>query len=613
MSGLSMDALPLGFRFRPTDQELISHYLRRKINGRHSEVQVIPEVDVCKWEPWDLPSLSVIKTDDPEWFFFCPLDRKYPNGNRCNRATDAGYWKATGKDRAIKTRKSTGSDQSNTPLIGIKKTLVFYKGRAPKGERTNWIMHEYRATEPDLDGTRPGQGAFVLCRLFHKSDDRKCDEAEPSGSSPATNKSSPDDVSSNLFQEAALLDRQPQKANVTSIVMLPVESRMSDVVEHSTEEIKNEAPVGVDMMFHESKHESNSCIDLGLHISSPFPDDFGNDHNGLDFQDGTCEQDVSLSELLGHFQGHENYFSEETTWQNNLSSERLILQDTLLEQTSPAPFQTQVSPNDPDSILHTDDTHTHTNPVGHASDVAGGSGLRIRMRQRQNRPTSRNIITRGTAPRRLNLVLEQEPHSVSSANVAEAGSFGSEVHEAQSLVAEVQASLTSFKTKASEESYGDNSATNHRTTVDGETGTKAWMPQLFNQASSEHNVCQVSAAKRILQMEQVTVSVSSGKAGIGHGRRAVIGEEDHEGNECTSSTGSRETTQEHDTTVRLLSKQGSNHHLSKIGFSFSSLVSPVLCGLSFSRLYAVSIYVIVAVSIFCIMIWKYPSKAVVQR
>lgn len=50
------------------------------------------------------------------------------------------------------------------------------------------------------------------------------------------------------------------------------------------------------------------------------------------------------------------------------------------------------------------------------------------------------------------------------------------------------------------------------------------MPQLFNQASSEHNVSQVSAAKRILQMEQVTVSVSSGKAGIGHGRRAVIGE-----------------------------------------------------------------------------------------
>lgn len=83
-------------------------------------------------------------------------------------------------------------------------------------------------------------------------------------------------------------------------------------------------------MFHESKHESDNCTDLGLRISSPFPDDFGNDHNGLDFQDGTCEQDVSLSELLGHFQGHENYSSEETTYHNNLASERFIFQDTLL-------------------------------------------------------------------------------------------------------------------------------------------------------------------------------------------------------------------------------------------------------------------------------------------
>lgn len=119
----------------------------------------------------------------------------------------------------------------------------------------------------------------------------------------------------------------------------------------------------------------------------------------------------------------------------------LMGMDFFQDQASSASFQTQVSPSDPDSILHTDDTHTHTNPVSHASDVAGGSGLRIRMRQRQNRPASGNVITRGTAKRRIRLLLEQEPISVCSANVAEAGSFGNKVHEAQSFVAEVSLGL----------------------------------------------------------------------------------------------------------------------------------------------------------------------------
>jgi len=72
-----------------------------------------------------------------EWYFFNLRDRKYPTGVRTNRATNTGYWKTTGKDKEI-------LNSVTSELVGMKKTLVFYKGRAPRGEKTNWVMHEYR-------------------------------------------------------------------------------------------------------------------------------------------------------------------------------------------------------------------------------------------------------------------------------------------------------------------------------------------------------------------------------------------------------------------------------------------------------------------------------------
>ncbi|GMH10252.1 hypothetical protein Nepgr_012093 [Nepenthes gracilis] len=153
-------SLPPGFRFHPTDEELVAYYLKRKINGRQIDLDIIPEVDLYKCEPWELPSKSLLPSKDPEWYFFSHRDRKYPNGSRTNRATKAGYWKATGKDRKV---------NSQMRAVGMKKTLVYYRGRAPHGSRTDWVMHEYRLDERECELASGLQDAYALCRVFKKT------------------------------------------------------------------------------------------------------------------------------------------------------------------------------------------------------------------------------------------------------------------------------------------------------------------------------------------------------------------------------------------------------------------------------------------------------------
>ncbi|KAL6645304.1 hypothetical protein ACP70R_016912 [Stipagrostis hirtigluma subsp. patula] len=162
--------LPPGFRFHPSDQELVCYYLRAKVANQHSSPELIVssppptaattmvEVDLHACEPWELPEAA--KLSDDEWYFFSFRDRKYATGSRKNRATKIGYWKATGKDKVI---HEPGMEEG-TMVIGMRKTLVFYLGRAPNGRKSSWVMHEFRLNMP---GSPPKED-WVLCRVFHK-------------------------------------------------------------------------------------------------------------------------------------------------------------------------------------------------------------------------------------------------------------------------------------------------------------------------------------------------------------------------------------------------------------------------------------------------------------
>jgi hypothetical protein len=51
--------LPPGFRFHPTDDELVGYYLKRKVDNLKIELEVIPVIDLYKSEPWELPGACV--------------------------------------------------------------------------------------------------------------------------------------------------------------------------------------------------------------------------------------------------------------------------------------------------------------------------------------------------------------------------------------------------------------------------------------------------------------------------------------------------------------------------------------------------------------------------
>ena len=121
---MGKNSLAPGFRFHPTDVELVKYYLKRKVLGKKLSFKAIVEVDIYKHAPWDLPDMSCLKIGDLKWFFYCPIEKKYARGARLNRATIYGYWKTTRKDRPVKFKED---------VVGMIKTLVFHQGKAPYG------------------------------------------------------------------------------------------------------------------------------------------------------------------------------------------------------------------------------------------------------------------------------------------------------------------------------------------------------------------------------------------------------------------------------------------------------------------------------------------------
>lgn len=218
-----------GFRFHPTEEELLDFYLKNMVYGKRMHYDIIGFLNIYHHDPWDLPRLA--KIGEREWYFFVPRDRKHGSGGRPNRTTENGFWKATGSDRKIVSL----SDPKR--IIGLRKTLVFYKGRAPRGSKTDWVMNEYR-----LPDSCPLPKDIVLCKIYRKATSLKVLEQRAAMEEEMKFHASPSPPPSSSHETISFCTPQEdQLMAITPVQNVVFKQEVEDVV--AKEEKKDDRPL----------------------------------------------------------------------------------------------------------------------------------------------------------------------------------------------------------------------------------------------------------------------------------------------------------------------------------------------------------------------------------
>ncbi|KAE9595086.1 hypothetical protein Lal_00041176 [Lupinus albus] len=161
--------LPPGFRFYPTDEELVVHFLHRKASLLPCQPHVIPDLHLSQYDPWELDGTAL--GEGNQWYYYSRRTQ--------NRVTENGYWKETGIEEAVVT-------SSSNKRVGIKKYFVFHVGESTAdGIKTNWIMQEYSLLDSASSSTRSSKtkshqktdySKWVICRVYELNEDEDEDD-----------------------------------------------------------------------------------------------------------------------------------------------------------------------------------------------------------------------------------------------------------------------------------------------------------------------------------------------------------------------------------------------------------------------------------------------------
>ncbi|KAL8156154.1 uncharacterized protein LOC141720970 [Apium graveolens] len=172
-----MENLPWGCVFKPTTRQIFK-YLNNKVCGIEEakvNLELIPELDVYQFCPTDLQGIS----PKGYTYFFTRRSTKKDSVSRNDRLTKdgKGYWCASGKKKGYWC--ASGKKRKGTKML--KRTLVYYfkaanvKGR---GQKTNWIMHEYEFKSDDEKSQANVHEKIVLCGVYDRKKHNEDTETE---------------------------------------------------------------------------------------------------------------------------------------------------------------------------------------------------------------------------------------------------------------------------------------------------------------------------------------------------------------------------------------------------------------------------------------------------
>ncbi|XP_042479802.1 NAC domain-containing protein 83-like [Macadamia integrifolia] len=153
--------LPAGFRFSPSNKQLLLHYLTNRLSGRNLSSNEVKDFDVYTKEPWLLPGANKKECV----YFFVPWRKTSKDSCKAERSAGKGFWRASTGDKDVRDNQKK--------LIGYLKQLTYHinyndnnnnnqqqESNNIKSKKMDWIMHEYKLTKsPEM----------TLCRIKYKT------------------------------------------------------------------------------------------------------------------------------------------------------------------------------------------------------------------------------------------------------------------------------------------------------------------------------------------------------------------------------------------------------------------------------------------------------------